>query len=208
MAWDWNRQAIVLHGGIEHGGSYLSNTWAWDGVDWTPITTTPAIPRAWHRLVFDEAGGGLMMHAGRDSSAGPQLSSSWWLGGASLATATSFGSGCGLIPSGTPELSTNLPYVGNESFLKLEGANPASPCAFLFASAPTSIPLGPCTLYLQDSIATIPTISGVAGAAFPIAMGPHLLSTALETQAITVDPTGTGALGLAFSQGQSLVVGY
>ena len=44
MAFDPVRRVVVLWGGIGYGGVYLTETWTWDGTDWTmqtPATSPP-----------------------------------------------------------------------------------------------------------------------------------------------------------------------
>jgi hypothetical protein len=52
MAFDPVRQRVVLFGG--YGGTYLSDTWLWDGTNWTQVFP-PNSPsrRSSHRMVYD-----------------------------------------------------------------------------------------------------------------------------------------------------------
>ncbi len=55
MAYDAERQVVVLFGGLQPGG-YFDDTWVWNGVDWllqAPLTRPPA--RALAGMTFDSA---------------------------------------------------------------------------------------------------------------------------------------------------------
>ena len=44
MAYDRQRQVIVLFGGSTSGATSFADTWEWDGVQWTQITPTSSPP--------------------------------------------------------------------------------------------------------------------------------------------------------------------
>ena len=75
MAYDPARDRVVLFGGstVPAGQvNYSSETWEWDGTDWTqmnPATVPPA--RDWTAMVYDPNVGGVLMFAGRDSNNKP-----------------------------------------------------------------------------------------------------------------------------------------
>jgi hypothetical protein len=65
MAYDAARGRVVLFGG-RLGETFLSDTWEWDGNDWTPrfpVASPPA--REGHALVYDELRDRVVMFGGR-----------------------------------------------------------------------------------------------------------------------------------------------
>jgi hypothetical protein len=84
MAYDSATQQVVLFGGNQGGPSYSSSdTWTWDGTNWTqqfPSTSPPE--RLGAAAIYDSAAGGVLLFGGYD-----EVSSSWdadtwvWTGG-------------------------------------------------------------------------------------------------------------------------------
>lgn len=69
MAYDSVRNRVVLFGG-EGGADRLGDTWEWDGMTWTQISTASAPEqRALHTMVFDPVSETVILHGG-DSSGG------------------------------------------------------------------------------------------------------------------------------------------
>jgi hypothetical protein len=67
MAYDANRQRVVLFGGRESGGAgaLLNDTWTWDGSSWTPrIQTTSPLARSWASMAYDDATGTVVLFGG------------------------------------------------------------------------------------------------------------------------------------------------
>lgn len=66
MAYDAARQQVVLFGGGTVGGSPpLSDTWTWDGTNWSEkLPATVPAPRSNHALVYDGARGETVLFAG------------------------------------------------------------------------------------------------------------------------------------------------
>lgn len=67
MAYDAVHQQVVLFGGEEEPAetAALSDTWVWDGVNWTqktPATSPPA--RFGHQMAYDSAGGHVVLFGG------------------------------------------------------------------------------------------------------------------------------------------------
>ncbi len=70
MAYDSNRQRVVLFGG-NHGSTLLDDTWEWDGVAWTNITPAGGIkpsPRYTHSMAFDPFVGKTVLFGGFDGA--------------------------------------------------------------------------------------------------------------------------------------------
>lgn len=69
MAYDADRKAVVMFGGLRAGSSPLDQTWTWDGTTWTmrrPATIPPA--RFNHGMAYDASRHGVMMTGGAEFS--------------------------------------------------------------------------------------------------------------------------------------------
>lgn len=68
LAYDANRQRMVMFGGWTNNttpGSRLSDTWEWNGKDWTLVnTTTSPTPRDGHAMAYDSKRGVTVLTAG------------------------------------------------------------------------------------------------------------------------------------------------
>ncbi len=76
MAYDSARGRVVVFGGRNSMGSYLNDTWEYDGVNWTQVTpaSSPANRYA-HPMVYDSARGRVVMFGGWSGSS--QLNDTW-----------------------------------------------------------------------------------------------------------------------------------
>ncbi|MFH1107718.1 MAG: kelch repeat-containing protein [Planctomycetota bacterium] len=78
MAYDSARGVTVLFGGYDYdpdfGGTYLAETWEWDGVTWTQKSTTGPTPRAGHAMAYDSQRGVTVLFGGGYYDYGTQLS--------------------------------------------------------------------------------------------------------------------------------------
>jgi len=65
MAYDAARQQVVLFGGLTASGG-ASDTWVWDGINWTQksLLNSPK-PRMWHAMAYDAAREQVVLFAGR-----------------------------------------------------------------------------------------------------------------------------------------------
>lgn len=195
MAYDSARGRVVLF-----GGQGSSDTWEWDGNDWTlrsPNNSPPA--RSRHAMAYDSARQHVVLF-------GPDT----WLYTAQPATTLALGTGCA---SGTnpPILTSRVPYLGNRAFtLELIGARPASACAFGLSTGTQVRPLPPCTLYLSDPIVTMVALTNPSGFAksptLAIPTSPTFRGLQLYAQGVVADPQGS-ALGLTFSAALSVTIG-
>jgi hypothetical protein len=69
MAWDPERQRVVLFGGLDSADQPLDDTWEWDGAIWVqrrPSISPPA--RSEHAMVLDEARQRIVLISGRSST--------------------------------------------------------------------------------------------------------------------------------------------
>lgn len=75
MAWDANRQELVLFGGID--GAPLGDTWTYDGSDWTALPGQGPSARSGHTVTSDMDTGGVALFGGTDGTA--PLGDTWVL---------------------------------------------------------------------------------------------------------------------------------
>lgn len=70
MAWDPNKQGVLLFGGMGSGTTLLNDTWLWDGRDWTQLAVGQHLagagpsPRHWARMATDPLRGRVVMFGG------------------------------------------------------------------------------------------------------------------------------------------------
>lgn len=68
MTYDSARSRVVLFGGFD--GSFLADTWEWDGYQWTQRTPAVSPPgRAGHAMTYDAARGRVVLFGGQTQSA-------------------------------------------------------------------------------------------------------------------------------------------
>ena len=108
MAYDDNRQRLVLFGGNDALNQWYGDTWEWDGAAWTQRADSGCPPRTGASLVFT---GGECVLFGGTGSAGPQKQTWTWAEHIGPPVRTS---GQVRVPV-TPLLST--PPVGSSCFL-------------------------------------------------------------------------------------------
>ncbi len=66
MAFDADRNRLVVHGGYDSGSTLYQDTWEWDPSTntWSQTPTSPIGPLYAHRMVYDEARGQCVLHGG------------------------------------------------------------------------------------------------------------------------------------------------
>ncbi len=197
MVYDVASRRVVLF-----GGSALSDTWEWDGSNWTKRTPTKSpSARSYHAMAYDVARQRVVLFGGGSSD-------TWHYG--RPATTQPFGTACS-GSSNPPILTSDTPYLGHPAFgLELIGARAASPCVFGLSAGRQAQRIPPCTLYLQGPIVPLLAVTNRAGFArsprFALPLDPNLRGFTVYAQAFVVDPKGP-ALGLSFSAGLKLVLG-
>lgn len=113
MVYDGARQKVVLFGGI--GGGNLGDTWEWDGVTWVQrIPATSPSARQNHEMAYDAARQSVVLFGGYAYPPGLNLGDTWttFASPAGSATATPYGSGCGVPPLGFLPDPTARPIIG------------------------------------------------------------------------------------------------
>ncbi|HVK84312.1 MAG TPA: DUF4215 domain-containing protein [Kofleriaceae bacterium] len=88
MAYDPVRQKVVLYGGGTGTTTVLRDTWEYDGVAWTEVTTTTGPFRRGHSLAYDPVRQRIVMFGGRSSSTSTYFNDTWTYDGASWAPLT------------------------------------------------------------------------------------------------------------------------
>ena len=81
MAYDSDRERVVLFGGCEPGGTVrYGDTWEWDGASWTQVSTTGPTPRSGQAMIYDSARGQTILYGGSNASSQPQYDTWSWNG--------------------------------------------------------------------------------------------------------------------------------
>ena len=118
VAYDAANKQIIIFGGQGPGGSFLADTWTWDGVTWTqqfPASSPPA--RANHMMAYDAKIGQVILFGG--NSPNGDLNDTWsWNGTAWSQIQTPF------TPSGRSGAA--MTYDRNFGGLVLFGGSPGS----------------------------------------------------------------------------------
>jgi hypothetical protein len=188
MAYDVARERVVLFGGADTSGRLLSETWEWDGNNWTQRSRTNSpSPRSNHAAAYDVARQRVVMFGGTNGSV-PAFLDTWHYG--SPATIQAFGTACS-ASSRSPILTGDAPYLG----VSVGRQDQAIP---------------PCTLYLQNPIIPLLAVTNWAGFArsqtFALPLKNSLRGLGFYAQAFVADPQGPVG-GLTFSAGLKLVIG-
>lgn len=98
MAYDPHRRLVVLFGGIDASGTFLGDTWTFDGVTWTQRTPPSSPPaRSSGRMAWSPANDAVLLCGGASTKSG--LSDAWLWNGSSWST-TSGSPACGTISLG------------------------------------------------------------------------------------------------------------
>jgi hypothetical protein len=127
------------------------------------------------------------------------------------ASATSVGSGCGLL--GTPDLVATAPLLGTNQSYTLTDAAPSAPVSLLIAGGPASpLALGACVLQVALPFLTVPIGSTSPGGglvtAIAIPNGPEMVGVRLTAQAL-IAAAGGPLLGIAeLSNGVEMALGF
>jgi hypothetical protein len=220
MAFDAVDRRCVLHAGND--GQPLSDTWAWNGVTWTPIVGGSAPPiRYQAAMTFDVHRGRTVLVGGGDGAS--LLDDVWEHQGASpapVATTAVFGVGCGVPPLGIAPAPGSRPVIGGQQGTVV-GNIAAQPAVMMVGLSSShlgglALPLplaylgmNSCRLYIDVAIGTVgcmPTGPVSASLSLDLPSGPELVGLRVYLQALSVAPIANPA-GLVTSNAIELVLG-
>jgi hypothetical protein len=207
MAYDLRRQRVVLFGGVM-SATVFADLWEWDGSSWVQQSPAPRpTPRRGHAMTYDAARQRLVVFGGWDNV---PHGDTWLHGNVVSAASQRIGSACSGA-NGLPVITSNLPYLGNQTFvLDVLSARASTACVLLLATGTQSLNLGGgCTLYLSGVFVPLfsaTNATGFASVRFPIPFDASLRGAATYAQGFVLDPMGSFG-GLAFSSGLKLVLG-
>jgi hypothetical protein len=210
MAYNSDRQRVVLFGGASKDNPLLTETWEWDGSTWSQLHTATSPPgRQDTAMSYDMARKRMVLYGGSGSILDVQRT--WLLGETVPDAAEVYGTGC---PGshGTPHLEGfGKPSLGNMSFaLDLSSMRPGAPALLAVSTGSASQQFGACTLLVDPlpaiSLPAMGNSSGFASVRLPVPEIPNLIGLELYAQGIVFDPTGSFA-SLAASNGLLLRVG-
>lgn len=103
MAYDENRQRIVLFGGLatDQAASALDDTWEWDGNDWTEVSTASSpSPRGIHgAIAYDSVHQNIVIRGGGSAPGQPVFGDMWTYDGTDWTEVTASGPGARVAPA-------------------------------------------------------------------------------------------------------------
>lgn len=75
LIYDTTNKVVLLFGG-KADDTFFNDTWAWDGTQWSLLSTAGPSPRAWFGFAYDAKTAYGILHGGRDSTGTP-LGDTW-----------------------------------------------------------------------------------------------------------------------------------
>ena len=220
MCWHPPTQQVVLAGGlgISSGTGFvdLADTWAWNGIAWTSMPYSG--PVFDHAMAFDPAASCVVLYGGRRVQTWLSLAL-MWIGGAQVASATPYGTGCGTPPLTLMTAANAQPALGTIARATVTNA-PTPLVAIAFGttnqgSASLPLPLslsflGMAGCWLWHSADITSLVATAAGTGYEVALAippsTGLLGSHLHLQAWGSAP-GANAAGITTSNGMDWVFG-
>lgn len=203
IAYDPDRAAVVLHGGAMHlSQQNHSDTWAWDGTNWTQLAPvhapTPALSE--HQLVYLPTRKSIMLFGGRGPGSAIELNDKTWLFNTLpfAPRVESFGIACtgaAGVPLFVPQ---SLPWLGEsmtgalmgvpagEPWFLVLGTSTASYWHLILPAELSSFEMPGCWLYASVDAASILSTSQ-AGWSVPIPNALALRGLSVHAQGIVHD---------------------
>jgi len=82
LAYDQATRQVILFGGGNEGGTFLDDTWTWDGITWTQrFPASSPSPRANQSIAYDANPGEIVLFGGYSNVGGEALNDTWtWNG--------------------------------------------------------------------------------------------------------------------------------
>lgn len=221
MVWDPLRQRVVVIGGhAPRSGSMLSDTWEWDGTNWTQVFTPffPT-PRRGAAAAFDGQRERVVLFGGHPLF-GRIADHTWEYSTDHIARVESYGNGCP-GSAGVPRLRTapgTLPWLGATVEIVVDGIPPTvgvivfgasrtfwGPFVLPFDLAPLGMP--GCELLVSlDATVGLMSAASTTTVNLTIPVFAPLVGVQLFAQANAVDP-GSNMLGVSVSNGLALTIG-
>jgi hypothetical protein len=108
MAYDPQRGAVVLFGGMTAGGGYVGDTWEWSAGAWAQRSTTGPAGRRRHAMAYDSTRGRVVMFGGETASGDARDTWEWngsaWQQMDTSGPSASFACSMSMSASGRPVL--------------------------------------------------------------------------------------------------------
>lgn len=224
LLYDHHAGVYVLHGGYREVAGLiapLSDTWTFDGTNWTDVTATYGSPTApLVRFSSADGPGGCHVLFGGSTAVFGTINNNTWVSGCT-ANASAFGSGC---PGswGTPQLvAASRPALGTSFDLQTTNLDPNGILALMFFGfSNTNSPLGPlpvslqpfgfgagCNLLVSGGFFTLfPTTAGAGSYSMALPANLALAGIPVYFQGASIDNGAPG--GLAVSNGVGGALGF
>jgi len=213
VAYDSLRARTVLFGGSGLGGSALGDTWAWDGTGWLQVVTPGPLSRHGHSMAYDQVRARTVLFGGLVAFPN-MLGDTWEMNPAGIATAQTYGTGCGSPAIAIAPRTASRPIYGQTQVNDIVNV-PFGFAAVAWGITKQSLPLdfagiNGCTLLsgAEIEISSFCQSTSFSTAQHSLAI-PHdvaLLGLHLYLQAWSVAP-GFNPLGIAMSNGVELAIG-
>ena len=198
LCYDLARQRLVLGSGVT---SSSFDVWEHDGASWAPVAVTGPVRRTGHAMVHDARLRRSVLFAGSFGS----LHDLWLYGALTPAALSVLNAGCA-----GPALTGSAPALGEPVFaLDLVSAPPLAPAVLGIGTAVRATALGPCTAWLDGTVAgafALTRAGGFANWKLPVPAQNVLRGSAWSAQAFVAAAGGPVPV-LAVSNGVRLIVG-
>jgi len=219
MAFDVLRQRVLMFAG--HNGSYRGDTWEWDGLAWSHLQPLARpTDRRGHAMAFDSSLGRVVLFGGHSLQVGNNDDT--WISGVPpvVASATTFGTGCGNPPLVITPDATGRPIIGQTATATITNApttfgavaigwSNSSYGPFALPVPLNSIGMTNCMLWQSSDVLGLAVNSGGPGTmtfALPIPNQFNILGVHAYLQAYVLAP-GANALDLIASNGADWTFG-
>jgi len=77
MAFDSERNRVTLFGGTRAAGTPESDTWSWDGADWSQVEDTGPNARSGHGMAYDAARSRIVLFGGHGADLATSFGDTW-----------------------------------------------------------------------------------------------------------------------------------
>lgn len=218
LAYDAARQRVVLFGG-DGNPSFRGDTWEFDGLSWVQLNPTASpSPRLGHGMAYDQSMHRVVLFGG---SNGPAIGGTWINGPMpALASAASYGAGCGAPPLVLSPDANGRPVLGQmASATIVDAPTPAAAMSIGWSNlsyGPFALPvtlagigMPGCDLWTSADVVSLgvaPLSPTTLRFALPVPNAQSLLGSAIYLQAYAYAP-GANPLELVVSNGVAWTLG-